>query len=206
MADAIPDVIDTLRHALPGVAIAAAPATDMETIHVDRDAIESACRVLRDDPSLQFAFLVDVTAVDYLPAEPRWEVVYHLACLGAAFGTAPARRLRVKVRVPGDDPRVPTIVTVFPAANWAEREVFDLMGIVFDHHPDLRRILMAEDWEGHPLRRDYPVQIRKETQSWSPVQLSLEEFAANMQATREQARRLADPDDRPEGNQRSGRE
>ena len=187
-------ILETLRRALPGVAIDPAPSVDMPTFYVDRDQIEDACRVLRDDPTLQFSFLVDVAAVDLLPAEPRWEVVYHLACLGPAYGTAPARRLRVKVRVPGDDPRVPTIVSVFPAANWAEREVYDLMGIAFDRHPDLRRILMAEDWEGHPLRRDYAVQIRKDTQSWSPIQLSLEEFAANVQATRDEAKRLADPD------------
>jgi NADH-quinone oxidoreductase subunit C len=149
---------------------------------------------LRDAPSLQFALLVDVTSVAYLPAHPRYEVVYHFASLGAAYATgdpAPPRRLRVKVGIPADDPRVPSIVAVYPAADWPEREVFDLMGIAFDGHPDLRRILMPEDWDGFPLRKDYPVQIRKETSSWQPVQLTVEEFAANIRAERDEATRQA---------------
>jgi NADH-quinone oxidoreductase subunit C len=190
--------IEILNRALPqaGVESASATSVDMPTIYVDRDQIVDVCAVLRDDPALQFAFLVEVTAADYLPAEPRWEVVYHLACLGSAFslpGAAPAppRRLRVKVRVPGADPRVLSIVSVYPAAGWLEREVFDLMGISFTHHPDLRRILMPEDWEGYPLRKDYPVQIRKDTRSWEPIQLSPEEFAANVQAARDRAKEQA---------------
>src|SRR5262245_11067593 len=112
----------------------------MATLYVDREYVVDVMQVLRDDPSLQFALLSDLTAVDLHPAEPRYEVVYHLACLGAAFATgtpAPARRLRVKVRLSAHDHVLPTLVSVYPSANWPEREVFDLFGIAFDGHPDL---------------------------------------------------------------------
>jgi NADH-quinone oxidoreductase subunit C len=178
-------LIDLLRHAVPGASIAEIPSVDMPTIGVDRDHVLEIFTTLRDHPLLQFSLLVDVVGVDKLPAAPRFEIVYHLACLGAAFATgapAPASRLRVKVGVPGDEPRLPSVVSVFPAANWPEREIFDLLAIAFEGHPDLRRILMPDDWEGAPLRKDYPVQIRKTAQGWSPVQLTVEEFAENMRA------------------------
>ena len=199
--------VDALRRALPGVLAEAGVSTDMPTVYVARDHLVDACRWLRDDPDMQFAFLADVTAVDYLPVEPRYEVVYHLASLGEAYagpgGAAPARRLRLKVPVPGDDPRVPTVSDVYPTAGWTEREVFDLFGIAFDGHPDLRRILMPEDWEGYPLRKDYAVQIKKATTSWQPIQLSVEEFAENVRARREGARRAQAP---PAGPEPAGRE
>jgi NADH-quinone oxidoreductase subunit C len=185
-------VLEVLRRALPDAVFEPAASADMPTFYVGRGAIVETCRVLRDDPALQFALLVDVTAVDYHPAEPRYEVVYHLAAIGAAYAVgpaAPARRLRVKVRVPGDDPVVDSIVPVYRSANWPEREVFDLFGIRFEGHPDLRRILMPDEWEGYPLRKDYPVQIRRDTESWSPAQLTVEEFAENMRAQRERAAR-----------------
>ena len=192
LLDATP-VLDVLRPAVPGASLEPAASIDMPTIYVDRDHIVEVCRTLRDHPALQFAFLSELTAADYLPREPRFEVVYHLACLGAAYATAdppaPPRRLRLKVRVPAADARIPTVTGVWPGAGWPEREVFDLFGIVADGHPDLRRILMTDDWEGHPLRKDYPVQIRKETSSWSPMQLTAEEFAANVRAARDVAKR-----------------
>ena len=195
--DATP-IVDLLRQAVPDAAINVVPAIDMPAIDVDREHVVDVCRVLRDDPTLQFVFLADVTAVDRLPAEPRYEVVYHLSSLGEAY-TAPSRsavppqRLRMKVRVPGADPRLPTVTSVYPTAGWPEREVFDLFGLHFEGHPDLRRILMPEEWEGYPLRKDYPVQIRKDTPSWSPLQLSAEEFAENVRAQRELAKREAEP-------------
>jgi NADH-quinone oxidoreductase subunit C len=191
-------VADTLRAALAGATIEPAASTDMPTAYVDREHVIDACQALRDHPALQFALLVDVTAVDFYPAQPRFEIVYHAACLGDAFRTAgntaaaPARRFRLKVRLPGVEARVPSVTSIYPTANWLEREVFDLMGITFEGHPDLRRILMADDWVGHPLRKDYPVQIRKDTQSWSALQLSPEEFAANVRAARERAGRDAE--------------
>jgi NADH-quinone oxidoreductase subunit C len=192
--DAAP-LVDTLRELVPGASFDVVPSIDMPTVYVDVDHLVDVCRALRDAPSLQFAFLADVTAVDYLPREPRFEVVYHLACLGSAYaqsgGAAPARRLRLKVRVAGDRARLPSVTAVYPTAGWPEREVFDLFGLVFDGHADLRRILMTDDWEGHPLRKDYPVQIRKDTAAWSAMSMTPEEFAASIQAARDRAVRQA---------------
>jgi NADH-quinone oxidoreductase subunit C len=185
-----PSLSDVLRSAVPGAAIDEVASVDMPAISIDREHVLESLRELRDHPALQFSLLVDVTAVDYLPAVPRFEVVYHLVCLGEAYAIgapAPARRLRVKVRVPGDDPWIRSVTSVFPAAGWPEREVFDLFGIHFEGHPDLRRILMPDDWEGYPLRKDYPVQIRKTPTSWSPLQVTPEEFAANVRGQRDQA-------------------
>jgi len=97
-----------------------------------------------------FVVLSDLTAVDRHPAEPRFEVVYHLTAM------QPAARVRVKVRLAAGQ-TVPSATALWPAANWLEREVYDLFGIRFDGHPDLRRILLPDDWEGHPLRKDYPL-------------------------------------------------
>ncbi len=190
-------VIAVLGAAVPDAVIAPAPAVDMPAISVDREHVLEVMTALRDHPGLQFGFLVDVIGVDYLPEEPRFEIVYLLACLGDAFRTAgaatsaPSRRLRVKVRVPEGDPRIETMTGLFPGAGWPEREVFDLLGISFDNHPDLRRILTADGWVGHPLRKDYPVQIRKDTATWSPIQLTAEEFAANVRGAHDRAARQA---------------
>jgi len=198
-----PAVAAILREAVPGASIVELPAGDMPVLVVDAAHIVEVCRTLRDHASLQFALLVDVTAADYLPAEPRFEVVYHLACIGEAYASgasAPARRLRLKVRVPADVLRLPSIVSVYAGANWLEREVYDLFGLSFEGHPDLRRILMPDDWEGHPLRKDAPVQIRKDTASWSPLQLSVEQFAENVRAQREQSARQAARSNPPESS------
>ena len=129
------------------------------------------------------------SAVDYHPREPRFEVVYILACPGVGgFGTTP-KRLRMKVRLPGADANIPTVQGVWPAANWAERELFDLFGIIAEGHADLRRILMPEDWEGFPMRRDYPVQIKMPVKTYEPLQLSAEEFVANVEAARSRSRK-----------------
>ncbi len=175
-------VAEALRRAVPAAEIQIAPAIDMPALIVDRDAWHDVARVLRDDPSLRFQFLSDVIGADYLPRAPRFEVVYLLVSLGVqGLGPAPAQaRLRVRVPLPGDDPRIATVSDLWPSAGWAEREVFDLFGITFDRHPDLRRVLMPEDWEGHPLRKDYPVQIKRTVKMYEPLQLSPEEFAANI--------------------------
>jgi len=104
---------------------------------------------------------------------------------GSSDAPPPNRlRLRVKVRLAADDPHVATVCDVWPAANWLEREVWDLFGIVFEGHGDLRRLLMPEDWEGHPLRKDFPVQIRLKPKSSEPLQVTEEQFRKNLQADR----------------------
>jgi NADH-quinone oxidoreductase subunit C len=182
-------IIDVLSKALNGEASrfeAVASRDGMPTIYVAADHLVETCRVLRDAPELRFVFLADITAVDYLPRTPRFEVLYLLACPGTSgFGTTP-KRLRVKVRV---DERIPSVAGVWPAANWAERELFDFFGIVAEGHPDLRRILMPDDWEGYPMRRDYPVQIKLPVKTYEPLQLSEEEFVANVEAARSRSRK-----------------
>ena len=125
---------------------------DEMTIYVTRSSIREACVLLRDDVKCPFNFLSDVTAVDWYPREPRFEVVYHLLSIPNK------ERLRLKVRLSGDDPAVESVTSIWPSANFFEREVYDLFGIRFNGHPYLRRIMMPESWEGYPLRKDYPVE------------------------------------------------
>jgi len=122
------------------------------SIFIERSSIREACAVLRDDPRCPFNFLSDVTCVDWYPSEPRFEVVYHLLSISQK------ERVRLKVRLGNDSPALESVTSVWPSANYFEREVFDLFGIRFTGHPYLRRIQMPETWEGHPLRKDYPVE------------------------------------------------
>ncbi len=122
------------------------------TIVVPRELLRVAAERCRSDANLQFNLLTDATCLDRYPIEPRFELNYHLVSI-------PRRtKVRLRVNLSGDDPVLDSIVTVWPGANWLEREIFDLFGIRFSGHPDLRRILLPEDWEGYPLRRDYPVE------------------------------------------------
>jgi len=169
-------IIDTLTGAVPGAAYEAGRSVDFATIYVPAAVLTETCRALRDTPSLRFNVLIEITAADYLPREPRFEVVYHLLSI-------PNRaRVRLKVRVASNeiDGVVPTVQSVWPAAGWPEREVWDMFGIVFAGHGDLRRLLLPEDWDGHPARKDYPVQIRKAAQTYEPLEVSEEEFKANI--------------------------
>ena len=125
---------------------------DETTIVVPRELLRAVAARCREDAKLQYNFLTDATCVDRFPAEPRFELNYHLVSI-------PRReRMRLRVLVAGSDPVVDSLVPVWLGANWLEREIFDLFGIRFSGHPDLRRILLPEDWEGYPLRRDYPVE------------------------------------------------
>jgi len=173
-------IIETLTAAIPGASYDAGASVDFATIYVLPASLVETCRALRDIPSLRFNVLIEVTAADYLPREPRFEVVYHL------LSVPNRQRLRVKVRVASKDIDgvVPTVQSVWPAAGWPEREVWDMFGIVFAGHGDLRRLLMPEDWEGHPARKDYPVQIRKAAQTYEPLEVSEDEFRANIERDR----------------------
>ena len=168
-------LVALLQEALPDVRLERAQSVDAHaTIYVSRDDLPAAARALREDGSLGFDFLAELTAVDFWPREPRFELIYILVSI------AHRRRLRVKVRLSGGDARVATVSGVWPAANWLEREVWDLFGVAFDGHPDPRRLLMPEDWEGHPLRKDYPVQISLKPSAVEPLQVTEEEFRASM--------------------------
>jgi NADH-quinone oxidoreductase subunit C len=157
------------------------PSADgMPTVYVAREQLVDAGRSLR---GAGFSVLIDLVPVDLLPREPRYEITYLLLNPGGSEG-APAR-LRLKVRVPGTDATVPTLSGIWRAANWAEREAFDFYGIHFEGHPDLRRILMPEDWEGYPMRKDYPVQIKAPVKTYEPLQLTPQEFVANVEAARD---------------------
>jgi NADH-quinone oxidoreductase subunit C len=161
------------------------PSADgMPTAYAARERIEETARALRE---AGFSVLIDAVPVDLFPHEPRFEISYLLLNPGADDGL-PAR-LRLKVRVPGAEASLSTVSSVWAAANWAEREAYDLFGIRFEGHPDLRRILMPEDWEGFPMRKDYPVQIKAPVKTYAPLQLSAEEFAANIEAARDRADR-----------------
>jgi NADH-quinone oxidoreductase subunit C len=119
------------------------------TLIVDPAQIVPLCTDFRD--SEKFNRIASITALDWHPAEPRFEVVYHL------HSTSTNKRLRLKCRLPGSNPEIDSVTSVWRGANWYERETFDMFGIVFLNHPNLIRILMPVDWEGYPLRKDYPV-------------------------------------------------
>ncbi len=123
------------------------------TLYIEPSEIVEVCRFLKNDH--QFNRLSTVTAVDWHPREPRFDVVYHLHSLDRN------QRLRLKCRLSGEKPEIDSVTPVWRSANWYERETFDLFGIQFRNHPDMRRIMMPQEWEGHPLRKDYPVHGHK---------------------------------------------
>ena len=146
------EVADTLEaavaHGVTGVVVHRGEIT----FHVRREDLPDVARTLRDTPSLRFEFCSGVSGVHY-PADTGAELhaVYHL--LSMTFN----RRVRLEVTAPDDDPHIPSLVTLYPTTDWHERETFDMFGIVFDGHPALARILMPDDWPGHPQRKDYPL-------------------------------------------------
>jgi NADH-quinone oxidoreductase subunit C len=146
-------LVATLQAAVPEAQIVSAPGIDPQTtFYASRDEVPALALALRDRPELAFDFLAELTAVDYWPKEPRYEVVYVLVSIANRL------RVRMKVRLSGDDPHVATVSGIWPAANWLEREVYDMFGVLFTGHPDRRRILMPDDWQGFPQRKDYPLE------------------------------------------------
>ncbi|HUK36470.1 MAG TPA: NADH-quinone oxidoreductase subunit C [Vicinamibacterales bacterium] len=172
-------LVASLQQAVPEAALETVPSVDLHpTIYASRDHLPAVARALRDAADLKFAFLAELTVADYWPREPRFEVVYIMVSL------VHRTRLRMKVRLSGADAHLATVSGIWPAANWLEREVWDLFGIVFDGHPDPRRLLMPEDWEGFPLRKDSPVQIRRPPHTTEPLQVTAEEFRQNLERDR----------------------
>jgi len=121
------------------------------TVTVSKGEIFEICKFLHSDPDLQYRLLTDLCGLDFFPQTPRFGIVYHLCSLKSN------QRLRVKTRV-GEKESISSVESIWKVANWYEREVYDLLGITFDNHPDLRRIMLWDGYEGHPLRKDFPVE------------------------------------------------
>jgi NADH-quinone oxidoreductase subunit C len=159
--------VTRIRARFPGDVIEVREFRGDTWLTVRRERIVDILQLLRDDPDLAYSFLSECLGVDYLDArtgdyilgkDHRFEVVYNLYSLpNSLTGAGHNRRFFVKVGVPEDDPVVPSVVSVYPGAEFPEREIYDMFGVTFEGHPDLRRILMADDWQGHPQRKDYPL-------------------------------------------------
>jgi NADH-quinone oxidoreductase subunit C len=149
------EVVDALTDAFPGAsgAIERVVVDRGElTLHIEPSAIADVCKSLRDDSALRFELCSSVSGVDYLGHdEKRYHITYHLTSLTFR------RRIRLECAVPADDPRLPSVTQVYPTADWQERETWDMFGVIFEGHPNLTRILMPDDWEGFPQRKDYPL-------------------------------------------------
>lgn len=158
MTLSIDDVVSVLNEAVPGAVVSSAADSLNPTIVLNAEQWPAAARVLRDDPRLKFDWLRCISAVDHIE-EKHFTLIYHLHATQAG-DTAKDNwtvggEIAIKTRVPRHNPRIVTVSDVWPAANWHEREAYDLMGIIFENHPDPRRILCCDDWDGHPLRKDY---------------------------------------------------
>ncbi|HEY7349262.1 MAG TPA: NADH-quinone oxidoreductase subunit C [Ktedonobacterales bacterium] len=146
--------VEAVRSKFGEVALEVVEHRGETTILLPPEKVPAVAKFLRDHPALRYNYMADLTAVDWPEREPRFDVVYHLLSLD----TRAVIRLKTRVGQPGEDhPAVPTISHIWPTANWYEREVYDLFGITFSGHPDLRRILMPDDWTSYPLRKEYPL-------------------------------------------------
>jgi len=162
--DAVPpEFIASLQAAIPGAVLQISFWVGDWTIIVDATRFLDVARYLRDAPDARFEFLSDLTASDWPPRPKRFDVIYNL------YSVSLRHRLRIKIRAGAEDP-VPSMTAIWPSANWLEREVFDMFGVRFDGHPNLRRILMPDDWQGHPERKDYPLEGPGELLIEDPVE------------------------------------
>jgi NADH-quinone oxidoreductase subunit C len=144
-----------IQEQFPGVIVSSRLFRGEKTITVTKGDIVGVCRLLRDSAETNYNYLSDMTCVDrhncMTDGEPRFEVLYNMYSMGSF------QRFRLKAIVSEDDSTIDTVESIWPCANWLEREIYDMFGIAFNNHTDLRRILMADDWIGHPLRKDYPI-------------------------------------------------
>jgi NADH-quinone oxidoreductase subunit C len=166
---------ETIKAALPGAIVGSSVAFGQLTLAVEAVRIVDIVRFLRDDPGCRFVSFVDITAVDYPGREKRFEVVYHFM--------SPALNIRIRLKAEASETtQVPSIISVFPGADWFEREAYDLYGVIFVGHPDMRRLLTDYGFDGHPLRKDFPlsgfVEVRYDDQEkrvvYEPVRLNQE--------------------------------
>jgi NADH-quinone oxidoreductase subunit C len=150
------EMLVKLTTAAGGGFLEAVSAEDMDEVALLPGALPAAVEILR---SFSFNFLMDVGCTDHHPLTPRFEVSYHFAAIDPRRSdpNVPVPRFRLRVFPNDADPIVPSLANLWPSANWAERQVYDLFGVRFDGHPNLKRIMMPDDWEGHPLRKDYPL-------------------------------------------------
>jgi NADH-quinone oxidoreductase subunit C len=144
-------VLKSIGERFPRAVLGAAEFRGDLAVTIAREELATIARFLRDEPALRYTFLENLCGVDYLGRNPRFEVVAHLVSMDHLH------RICLKAGAPENDPRVPSLTGVFPTANYQERETWDLMGIIFDGHPSLTRILMPDDWVGHPQRKDHPL-------------------------------------------------
>ncbi|TNF23910.1 MAG: NADH-quinone oxidoreductase subunit C [Deltaproteobacteria bacterium] len=143
-------VVEAIQGRFPDAIVSTHALRGDDTVVLKREYLVEVCRFLKDDPEMDFKMPVDVCGVDYLGRTPRFEVVYHL------FSVSKRQRVRLKVQLDESDLEVPSVIGVWKGVDWFEREAWDMYGIKFAGHPDLRRILLYEEFEGHPLRKDYP--------------------------------------------------
>jgi NADH-quinone oxidoreductase subunit C len=158
-----PPAVRALRAALPDAVRAVTESRGQWRVAVPRESLVAAVELLRDDPALDFRFLADLTAIDHYGTEPRFRMVYVLRCM--------ARRdlVVLETAVPEEDCWAPTLALLFATANWLERECYDMFGVTFRGHPDLRRILMPEVFTDFPLRKEFPLQGRMSDQEWAEI-------------------------------------
>ena len=143
-------VVQKIKRHFPSTVLDSYSFVGDDTVIINKDDILDVCEFLKNDPELSFDFLSDLCGVDYMGREPRFEVVYHL------FSITKHHRIRLKAMV-GEEETIPSVVEIWGTADWLEREAYDMYGIFFIGHPNMVRILMPDDWDGHPLRKDYPL-------------------------------------------------
>jgi len=145
------EIAEKIKRRFPDEVVEITQFRDQVSVTVKRDKIIDICRYLHEDPDILMDYLSDLCGVDYPGRRYRFEVVYNL------YSLKYRHRIRIKVMLPESDPTIDSVVSIWKGVSWHEREAYDMFGIIFKGHPDLRRILMPDDWEGYPLRKDYPL-------------------------------------------------